>query len=194
MRPGSAPPGPWPGRPSRGPDNRRRRTGSGCGATFRLPSNLGESLSPSVQPFSGTWQVSHVMAFVFDNRGSKKSCFPSATLPGVTGLSAGTSIGLSWSPLGGVKPAGSAARAPGTDSMPATTTQAPALRSRMPLPRCPGSRRSWPFRPSGVKATPGRADRPRPRPAALPPRCGCRPRSSARRACSTPALRCCRWR
>ena len=75
----------------------------GLWRTFMLPSNLGESLSPSVQPFSGTWHVSQDIVFVFDRRLSKKSCCPSATLPAVIGLSAGTTIGLSCSPLGGAR-------------------------------------------------------------------------------------------
>src|SRR5262245_21991194 len=68
-----------------------------------LPSNLGDSASPSVQPFSGTWQVSHDIFLVFESRLSKKSCSPSLSLPAVIGLSAGTSIGWSCNPRGNVK-------------------------------------------------------------------------------------------
>ena len=38
-----------------------------------LPSNRGDSARPSVQPFSGTWHVSHDIFFVLDRRVSKKS-------------------------------------------------------------------------------------------------------------------------
>src|SRR5262245_53070823 len=75
-----------------------------------LPSNLGLSARPSVQPFSGTWQVSQDICFVLESRLSKKSCSPSAIFPGVILLSAGTSIGWSWMPLGSVK-SGACARA-----------------------------------------------------------------------------------
>ena len=56
------------------------------------PSNLGDKASPSAQPFSGTWQVSHDMSFVFERRLSKKSWAPSLIFPGVIALSAGTAI------------------------------------------------------------------------------------------------------
>lgn len=48
-----------------------------------------ERALPSLQPFSGTWQVSQDIEPSLERRLSKKSCLPRATFSALWGLSAG---------------------------------------------------------------------------------------------------------
>src|SRR3954466_69470 len=57
---------------------------------FTFPSTLVDSGLPSVHPFSGTWHVSQEAEPSLERRLSKKSCLPSITFSGVSGLVSGT--------------------------------------------------------------------------------------------------------
>ena len=111
----SAPRVPSPGRPVEVRIKGDLHRSSAYCRVFMLPSNRGDSAKPSVQPFSGTWHVSHDIFFVLDRRVSKKSCLPSAIRPVVIALSGGTVMVRDWSPRAArsrVEPSGRQPSAP----------------------------------------------------------------------------------